>query len=87
MSRAKDFGAVGDGRADDTEALQHAINDGDGTLELTKGSYRITQPLLLDTTQHGYLSVWSIWSTQTQTSWTRFGSAPDNCPMKAVMFV
>ena len=57
MSRAKDFGAVGDGQADDWESLQHAIDDGDGSLELTKGSYRITQPLVLDTTKHGYLSI------------------------------
>lgn len=57
MSRAKDFGAVGDGQADDWEALQHAIDDGDGALELTKGSYRITRSLVLDTTKHGYLSI------------------------------
>jgi len=57
MSRAKDFGATGDGMSDDWEALQHAIDDGDGSLELTKGSYRITKSLLLDTTKHGYLSI------------------------------
>ena len=36
------FGAVGDGKADDTQALQHALDAGDGILELEKGTYRIT---------------------------------------------
>jgi hypothetical protein len=54
---AKQFGAVGDGRADDTDALQHTVNDGDGVLELTKGTYRITRPIVLDTAQRGYLGI------------------------------
>ena len=57
MSRARDFGAVGDGQTDDTAALQHAIDDGDGVLELSKGSYRITRTLEFDLTQHGYLGI------------------------------
>ena len=57
MSQAKDFGAIGDGTVDDHGALQHAIDDGDGVLELAKGTYRITRPLVLDTTKHGYLGV------------------------------
>ncbi len=57
MSIAKGFGAAGDGRVDDTAALQHAVDDGDGVLELTKGTYRITKPIVLDTTKHGYLGV------------------------------
>jgi len=57
MSRARDFGAAADGATDDTAALQQAIDDGDGLLELAKGCLRITAPLVLDTTRHGYLSV------------------------------
>jgi hypothetical protein len=57
MSFAKNFGAVGDGAADDTDALQHAVDDGDGVLELSKGTYRITRPIVLDSRQHGYLGV------------------------------
>ena len=48
------FGAVGDGTTDDTQALQHALESGDGILELEKGSYRITRPLVIDTTVQGY---------------------------------
>ena len=51
------FGAVGDGRVDDTAALQHALDAGDGVLELDKGTYRITSPLVLDTRKQGYVGV------------------------------
>ena len=42
MSSVRDFGAVGDGKADDTEALRHAVAESDGTLTLPRGVYRIT---------------------------------------------
>ncbi len=45
MANAFDFGAVGDGVSDETAALRHALEAGDGVLELGKGTYRITQPL------------------------------------------
>lgn len=45
MSNVKNFGATGDGSADDTAAIQHAITDGDGLLEFPRGTYRITKPL------------------------------------------
>lgn len=48
------FGAVGDGQADDTQALQHALDAGDGVLDLEKGTYRITQPLVINTVVNGY---------------------------------
>jgi hypothetical protein len=40
----KDFGAVGDGVADDTAAIQAAI-DGGGTVFLPEGTYRTTAPI------------------------------------------
>lgn len=50
----RDYGAVGDGQADDTAALQHALNDL-GTadhatiLYIPEGTYRITQGLTMTT--------------------------------------
>lgn len=57
MVQVRDFGAAGDGTQDDTEALQHALQEGDGTLHLTKGTYRITEPLVLDLTKLGFGSI------------------------------
>ncbi|MBP86688.1 MAG: hypothetical protein CMJ64_08230 [Planctomycetaceae bacterium] len=57
MSQARNFGAAGDGQTDDTAALQHAVDDGDGALHLAKGTYRITRPIVLDTHKHGYLGL------------------------------
>lgn len=57
VTNPKDFGAAGDGRADDTEALQHAIDRGDGVLSLPKGVYRISRPLIVDTTKVGYAAL------------------------------
>ena len=44
---AKDFGAVGDGVADDTVSLQNAINSNQ-LIFLPKGNYRITSSLIID---------------------------------------
>ena len=49
-------GAVGDGNADDTAALQEAAAQG-GVLDLAPGTYRITKPVVLDTTKTGYTGV------------------------------
>lgn len=57
MSNVFGFGAKGDGIADDTEALQHALDAGDGVLRLNKGTYRITRPLVLDLTKSGFGAV------------------------------
>ena len=57
MAFAHHFGAVGDGLADDTKALEHALDAGEGVLELGKGTFRITRPIVLDTTRIGYTAV------------------------------
>ncbi len=57
MSNVNGFGAVGDGVADDGEALQHTLEAGNGVLRLNKGTYRITKPLVLDLTKQGYGAV------------------------------
>lgn len=54
MSLAKNFGAVGAGITDDTDALQHTVDDGDGVWELPKGTYRVTRSVVLDSRKHGY---------------------------------
>ncbi len=57
MSNVFGFGAKGDGVADDTDALQHTLDSGDGVLRLNKGTYRITKPLVLDLTKAGFGAV------------------------------
>ncbi|MED5448995.1 MAG: glycosyl hydrolase family 28-related protein, partial [Planctomycetota bacterium] len=63
MAFVNHFGAAGDGRRDDTEALEHALAAGDGVLELAKGSYRITRPIVIDTTRTGYAAVRGLGGT------------------------
>lgn len=57
MSLATEFGAKGDGRTDDTAALSHAIQQGDGHLVLPRGDYRITRPLVVPLDRHGRFSI------------------------------
>lgn len=57
MAMADAYGVKGDGQTDDTQALQRAIDEGGGVLELGKGSYLLSAPLVLDTTQRGYVGV------------------------------
>jgi hypothetical protein len=49
-------GVVGDGRADDTDALQRAIDAGTGTLRLPRGTFRISRPLVVELDRVGYTS-------------------------------
>ena len=57
MSSVHDFGAVGDGVTDDTEAIQHAIDDGNGQLEFPRGEYRISSTLLIDLQKRSRTSI------------------------------
>ena len=44
----RDFGAKGDGKTDDTEAIQHALDKGIGkTVFFPRGNYRVLRPLNL----------------------------------------
>ena len=45
-------GAVGDARHDDTPALQRALDRG-GVVDLGRGTYRITRPLVIDLSRTG----------------------------------
>ena len=53
MSNVRNFGAVGDGQTDDLQAFLHALRDGDGVLELPRGDYRLTRPLVVPLAQTG----------------------------------
>ena len=57
MSNVREFGAVGDGQGDDTEAIQHAVSQGDGVLHFPPGTYRITQSIEVRLAKRGPLSI------------------------------
>lgn len=57
MSQAREFGAVGDGKADDTTAVQHAVEQGDGHLVFPPGSYRLTRPIVIDLSRRGPFAI------------------------------
>jgi hypothetical protein len=57
MSDVREFGAIGDGKMDDTEALQHAIDDGNGLLEFGRGNYRITKSLVFNLDKRGRTAI------------------------------
>jgi hypothetical protein len=61
MSSVHHFGAKGDGRTDDTAALTHAIQRGDGHLEFPRGDYVISEPLLVPLELHGRTSITGQW--------------------------
>jgi hypothetical protein len=48
VTNVLDFGAAGDGVMDDTEAIQHALDDGEGLIEFPRGTYRISKTLIVD---------------------------------------
>ncbi len=57
MSNVQRFGATGDGTTDDTQAIRHALRDGDGMLHFPPGTYRITQPIEVTLTETGPLGI------------------------------
>ena len=53
MTDVRDFGAVGDGKTDDSAAIQHAIDEGVGRVEFPRGDFLITRTLLVDLAKVG----------------------------------
>ncbi len=53
MSNVRDFGAVGNGVADDTMTVEHALSAGNGTLEFPRGEYKLTRTIRVDLAKHG----------------------------------
>src|SRR5436309_697727 len=50
------FGVVGDGQADDTAALQKAVDAGVGGVHFPKGVYRLSRPIVIDLDKTGFTS-------------------------------
>lgn len=53
----RSFGAKGDGRSDDTAAIQAAVDSGGGAVRLPKGTFRITKPILIALDRVGPMSI------------------------------
>jgi hypothetical protein len=47
---------VGDGRADDTAAIQKVVNGG-GAVRFARGTYRLTSPVVIDLDKTGFISL------------------------------
>ncbi|MCI0637572.1 MAG: right-handed parallel beta-helix repeat-containing protein [Gemmataceae bacterium] len=57
MTDVRDFGAKGDGVTDDTAALTHAIQRGDGHLVFSRGDYVLSAPLHVPLALHGRIAI------------------------------
>ena len=51
-----DYGAKGDGQADDTAAIQDLIDANAGSIRFPAGTYRLTRPLVVDLDKVGFTS-------------------------------
>lgn len=56
-TNVREFGATGDGRTDDTAAIQRAIDTGGGGIGFPKGIYRISKTIRIDLDKGGYTSL------------------------------
>ena len=57
MSDVRDFGAMGDGKHDDTAAVQHAVADGDGVIHFPPGNYLLTRPIQVPLNKVGRIAI------------------------------
>lgn len=53
----RDHGAKGDGKADDWQAVQNAVDAGAGVVRLPPGTYRITKPVVVDLDKVGFTGI------------------------------
>jgi len=56
-SNVKNFGAKGDGKTNDTEAIQKAVASTGNRLFFPKGQYKISKTILIDLAKRGYASI------------------------------
>lgn len=57
MSDVRDFGALGDGKHDDTKAIEHALKEGDGVLHFPPGNYLLTRTVEVPLAEFGRASI------------------------------
>ena len=57
LKTIKDFGAHGDGKIDDTAAIQKAVDSGIGDIFLPRGVYRISKPIVVELDKVGFTSI------------------------------
>ena len=60
----RNFGAKGDGKSDDTTAVQAAVDAGSGMVYFPKGIYRITSTIKVELDKIGYTSITSDGAAQ-----------------------
>ncbi len=53
----RDYGAKGDGKEDDTTAIQKAVDAAAGVVQLPPGTFRITQPIVIDLDKVGFTAI------------------------------
>ncbi|MCX7825852.1 MAG: glycoside hydrolase family 55 protein, partial [Verrucomicrobiae bacterium] len=57
LADVRSFGAKGDGLADDTAAIQKAVDSSVGRVSFPKGVYRITKPIVIELDKTGFTSL------------------------------
>src|SRR5207244_853975 len=53
IADVRSFGAIGDGKADDTAAIQKAVDSDSGTVRFENGTYRLTRTIAVNLNEHG----------------------------------
>ncbi len=57
MKTVRDFGAIGDGKTDDTEAIQRAVDAKTGDILFPRGVYLLSRPITVDLDRVGFTSI------------------------------
>src|SRR5438067_932243 len=53
----REHGAKGDGKADDWQAIQNAVDAGFGVVHFPPGTYRITKPVVIELAKVGFTAL------------------------------